>query len=243
MQTQLVIHLVFLGVILFQALFILVQWFFFRRKEHLYYIAYIVSIGLFILCRVLTVTSPPIVEMPVWMQQLSYQPLGMFSYWMYLRFARTFLNIKASQPMVHKLLQPLELVLVGFMILCLLLLILGVNIAAVKQYMLACYLVMVVLVIPVFVVMLRQRNILNNFLVIGCICYVSGGFTGMLLNYLWYGYETKSTVVFLGVEAGILTELLLLNTGFMLKNRILAQQVEQAKQKLKQQPRHQFPPN
>ena len=94
---------------------------------------------------------------------------------------------------------------------------------------------MLLVCVPLFVVMLQQRNVLNNFLVLGCICYVAGGFTGMLLNYLWYGFESKTTAVFVGVEVGILAELLLLNTGFMLKNRILAQQVEQAQQEMEQQ--------
>jgi hypothetical protein len=38
--------------------------------------------------------------------------------------------------------------------------------------------------------------------------------------------------VLLGVEIGILAELLLLNTGFVLKNRILQLQVIQGQQKL-----------
>ena len=54
----------------------------------------------------------------------------------------------------------------------------------------------------------------------------------MFVAILWPAKAIGNASILLGMEIGILAELLLLNTGFVLKNRILQQQVIQGQQKL-----------
>ena len=55
---------------------------------------------------------------------------------------------------------------------------------------------------------------------------------GMMVAILSPATAYGNAGILLGMEIGILAELLLLNTGFVLKNRILQQQVIQGQQKL-----------
>jgi 7TM diverse intracellular signalling len=226
------LHFLFLGIAFFQTLFIFIQWIFFRREEYLLYIAYINAIIFFILFRINDALPDPFVSLPVWLKRLTYQPLGIFSYWMYLCFARSFLNLKNSQPDVNNYIRRLEYVMVGFMIGCIVLIPFNISTEHLAVIYFIGYILMLLFSIPAFVLMLRQKDLLNNFLVIGCLLYVAGGFTGMLFNYFLNKFSSNNLNVFFGVEIGILLELLLLNTGFLLKNRILQQQVLKGQSKI-----------
>ncbi len=219
------IHILFLGIAFFQTLFIFVQWLFFRREEYLFYIAYITAIIFFILFRINDALPHPAVTIPEWLRRITYQPLGIFSYWMYLCFARSFLNLKNTQPRVYTYVSRMETVMLVFIAVCIVLAPFRLQTEYLALLYFVGYIVMLYFCIPAFVLMLRQKDILNNFLVFGCFFYVAGGFSGMVFNYALNKFSSNNLSVFFGVEIGILLELLLLNTGFMLKNRILQHQV------------------
>lgn len=228
-------HIIFIGIACLQVVFMLTQWFIYKRNEYLLYIAYVLSIVLFVLCRVNEAFTPPSFAMPDWLSKLSYQPLGIFSYWMYLKFARSFLSLKRTQPKVFKYTKWLEWLFVFFI-----LMVLALNFFNIPKGFFAIiyftfYIAMLLLSIPMFVLMLMQKNLLNNFLVFGCLCYVLGGFVGTFVNSTTNSLQNKNLYVFLCIEVGIVLELLLLNTGFMLKNRILQQQALKGQQKIMQQ--------
>ena len=219
------LHSLFLGIAFFQTLFIFVQWLFFRREEYLFYIAYITAIIFFILFRINDALPHPAVTLPEWLRRITYQPLGIFSYWMYLCFARSFLNLKNTQPRVYTYVSRLETVMLVFIAVCIVLAPFRLQTEYLALLYFIGYIAMLFFCIPSFVLMLRQKDILNNFLVFGCFFYVAGGFSGMVFNYALNKFGSNNLNVFFGVEIGILLELLLLNTGFMLKNRILQHQV------------------
>jgi hypothetical protein len=228
------LHILFLGIASFQALFMLIQWFFFKRKEYIFYIAYIISSIVFILCRINESSVPQLMVLPHWVNKVTYQPLGIFSYWMYLCFARSFLNVKKKQTKVYEYTFWLQGLFIGFMMLSFLLMPFEIDKKNLALVYLAGYIPMLLLSIPMFILMLRQKDMLNNFLVLGCFFYVAGGFTGMILNYTLNSFEGKKINIFFAVEIGILAELLLLNTGFLLKNKIMQQQALKGQQKIMQ---------
>lgn len=229
------LHILFLGIAFFQMLFMAIQWMLFRRREYLFYIGYIFSASLYILLRVHAITGLLQLDFPAWLLELLDQPLAIFSYLMYLYFTQFFLNMRKTQPAVYKYAKLLRWCFTAFIILRIALVPVGLSNPASAWVYLVSVIIMAVVTIPMFVVMLRQKNILNNFIVLGCVFYTLGGVGSLLAGILSASYATGSTSIFIGFEIGVLAELLLLNTGFMLKNKILQQQVIKGQQKILQQ--------
>jgi hypothetical protein len=229
-------HILFLGIAFFQMIFMLVQWVLFRRKEYLFYIAYILFAGSCIMFRVNAADGFLNVQLPKWLQELLRQPLAILSYYMYLLFARYFLSLKTVQPKVYRYSRVIEVVFVAYFIT----IICSIPFQIPYQVSGIVYKTMIIIVlcfvIPMAVLMLRQKDVLNNFLVVGSLCYIGGGVISMLLFLLMPPSSVHSNLtVLMGLEIGVLIELLLLNTGFALKNRILQQQVIKGQQKIMQQ--------
>lgn len=236
-------HILFLGIAFFQLLFMLVQWFLFGRREYLFYIGYIFCASLYILFRVHAATAILGFTVPPWLDEWLDQPMAILSYYMYLLFARHFLSMKHLQPLAYQYSRTIEIVFVAFIVARTISIPFGLSHQVSAYIYMGAVLIMVVLVAPMVALMLQQKNILNNFLVMGSVCYVGGGVAGMLAAMVHPGNETGDLSVLLGVEIGVLTELLLLNTGFVLKNRILQQQVIHGQQKLMDQLMKENKPN
>jgi 7TM diverse intracellular signalling len=225
-------HLLILGVASFQILFMLIQWAVFRRREYFFYIAYILSASVCILFRVNEATGLLGVTFPKWINEIMNQPLAICSYWMYVLFGRYFLNIPKLQPKVYKLSRKLEVMFAAFIILKCISIPFNLSYQASAIIYLIAVLIMATAAVPMFVLMLKQKNMLNNFLVLGSLLYVAGGVIGVIIGAMLHNRGEGNQYVYLGLEIGVLLELLLLNTGFALKNKILQQQVMQGQQKI-----------
>jgi hypothetical protein len=228
-------HILFLGIAFFQMIFMLVQWVLFRRKEYLFYIAYILFAGGYIMFRVNAADGFLNVQLPKWLQEILRQPLSILSYYMYLLFARNFLSLKTIQPKVYRYSRVIEVVFITYLISIIFSIPLQIPYHVIAIVHKTMVLLVLCFVIPMAVLMLRQKDVLNNFLVVGSLCYISGGVISMILILLTPTAEHSNLTVLIGLEIGILAELLLLNTGFALKNRILQQQVIQGQQKIMEQ--------
>jgi 7TM diverse intracellular signalling len=229
---MLIFHFLMLGIAFFQMLFMIIQWFVFKRREYFFYIAYIFSASLYILFRVNDATHFLNITLPPMLDELLDQPLVVLSYWMYVRFGKYFLNLSKLQPSVFKYSRILEIFFAVFIIAKCISIPFGIsNMLSSTIYTIAVS-IMTIVSVPMFVLMLKQKNLLNNFLVMGSLFYVVGGVVGMYVSISLPNIGKGNHMVFLGLEIGVLAELLLLNTGFMLKNKILQQQVIQGQQKI-----------
>jgi hypothetical protein len=228
-------HILFIGIAFFQLLFMGVQWVLFRRKEYLFYIGYIFFACAYILFRVNNATGFLGLHLHPWVQEFLDQPLAVLSYYMYLLFTRHFLSLKTLQPKVYRYSLIIEAIFIVFLLGKLGSIPFNLPHTVSAYVYMVSVLVMAAFVVPMIVLMLKQKNILNNFLVWGSAFYIGGGVIGMLSAMLMLNLGKNSLTVLLGVEIGILAELLLLNTGFALKNRILQQQVIQGQQKMMEQ--------
>jgi hypothetical protein len=212
-----------------------VQWLLFRRREYLFYIGYIFFACAYILFRVDAITGFLGVQLPPWVNEMLDQPTAILSYYMYLLFTRNFLSLKTLQPKVYRYSLVIEWVFIVFLIGKIISIPFGLSHTASAYIYMGAVIIMAAFVVPMIVLMLIQKNILNNFLVLGSACYIGGGVIGMFSAILLPNLGKNSLTVLLGVEIGILAELLLLNTGFVLKNKILHQQVIQGQQKMMDQ--------
>lgn len=228
-------HILFIGIAFFQMLFMFVQWFLFRRREYVFYIGYIFFACTYILFRVNAASGFLMFQFPKWTEELLDQPVVVLSYYMYLLFTRHFLSLKTLQPKVYYFSLIIEIIFIGFLAGKIASIPFNVSHTVSAYIYLGSVLLMVAFVIPMIMLMLKQKNILNNFLILGSVCYIGGGVIGMFSAMAMPDMGKNNMVVLYGIEIGILAELLLLNTGFALKNRILQQQVIQGQQKIMKQ--------
>lgn len=158
--------------------------------------------------------------------------MAIFSFWMYVLFGRYFLNTPKLQPKVYQLSRKLEIMFAAFIILKCISIPFHLSHQVSAIIYLVCVLIMTTFSIPMFALLLKQKNMLNNFLVIGSLLCLTGGFIGIVLGILFQGDGHGKHYSYLGLEIGVLLELLLLNTGFVLKNRILHLQLMDGEQKI-----------
>lgn len=228
----LLFHLLFIGVAMFQLFFIGFQWILFRRKEFLYYMGYILLCSVYVFFKVDAIWS--IVHFPLTdiNRQALDQPVIITAFWLYIRFGYYFLNLKKLQPNVYSAARRLEYAfLIALVIICISIPINWSHETKGKMF-LAFTLALTVIALPVIIRLIRQKNMLNNFLIVGSLAIVFGGMAGPVIAGFLPAMGKDNAIVFTGIEIGILVELLLLNAGFVFKNRILQQQVIQAQQKI-----------
>lgn len=219
------IHVLLIGTMLFQATFMLVQWFVFRRKDYLYYILYMCSTLLFLITRLDTVLHFFPVPVPPLIDEYLDQPLIVFACWMYIRFGYHFLELKETQPALYRNARIVESFFALFVIIkC-------ISIPLSFSYTTSSYIYMIATVLlalsaaPLLYRLLRQRNLLNNFLVIGGVCLAIGGISGHIFTLIADDPEQRTMMVYVALEIAILLELLLLNTGLVIKNKRTQQQI------------------
>ena len=188
--------------------------------------------GIFIALRVNNVIQIlPFKLSPLW-NEVTDQPLIVFAIWMYIRFGYHFLNLKQLQPKVYVYATRLEYGFAGYFFIKFLLIPLKLNYYTSSLIYLIVTVILVTLAIFVIVGLLRQKNLLNNFLVSGSLCITLGGGSGPILGIFLPNMGEGSLLVYYPFEVAVLIELFLLNTGFAMKNKILQQQVIKAQQEI-----------
>ena len=217
---------------LYQAIFMVVQWKVFHRKEYLYYILYIVAMSVFFIFRLdRGLHFLPLHPSNILDEYLD-QPLVIFAFWMYIRFGLFFLQLKEEQPQVYKATINLEKFFMGFVIFKCIIIPFGIPRLISSYIYLGAVLMLTILAMKLIVRLLRQKNLLNNFLVLGGLCITLGGVTGPIVALFLPNMGDGKIVVHMGLEVGVLIELLLLNTGLVIKNKLIQQEVINTQQNL-----------
>lgn len=226
------LHLLLIGTMLYQAIFMLVQWRVFLRKEYGYYISYIVAMSVFFIFRLDKSLQFLPTHLTGMADEFVDQPLVIFAFWMYIRFGMFFLQLKETQHKVYEASVKLERFFIGFVLIKCLLIPFGLPRMVSAYIYLAAVLMLTILALRVIVRLLRQKNLLNNFLVLGGLCITIGGVTGPVIALFLPNMGDGKISVHIGLEVGVLIELLLLNTGLVIKNKLGQQQVIDTQQLL-----------
>ena len=101
--------------------------------------------------------------------------MAILSYYMYLLFTRHFLSLKHLQPQAYRYSRAIELIFLIFLFGKTLSIPLEISHTLSAYIYMGAVLIMAALVVPMVILMLRQKNILNNFLVMGSVFYIGGG--------------------------------------------------------------------
>lgn len=225
-------HILFVSACLFQFVFMLLQWVLFRRPDYVYYILYVIACGIFIALRVNNVVQIlPFKLSPLW-NEITDQPLIVFAIWMYIRFGYHFLNLKQLQPKVYIAAKRLEYGFSGYFFIKFLLLPLNLSFYSASLIYLIVTVILVTLATLLIIRLLKQKNLLNNFLVSGSLCITLGGGIGPILALFLPNMGQGSLLAYYAFEVAVVIEFFLLATGFAMKNKILQQQVIKAQQEI-----------
>jgi hypothetical protein len=162
--------------------------------------------GIFIALRVNNVLQIlPFMSSPLW-NEITDQPFIIFAIWMYIRFGYHFLNLKQLQPKVYIYATRLEYGFAGYFFIKLLLIPLKLNHYTSALIYLVVTFILVALAIFVIVGLLRQKNLLNNFLVFGSLCITIGGGCGPILGLFLPNMGEGSLLIYYPFEVAVLIE-------------------------------------
>lgn len=226
------LHLLLLGTMLYQSVFMLVQWSVYKRKEYLYYVSYILASSLFLVFRLDNTLRFLPFHLSGMADEYLDQPLIIFGIWMYIRFGYYFLQLKELQPKVYRSAVRLEWCFIVFIAIKFLIIPFNLPYHYSAYIYLAAVSFLSLAAVQVIVRLLLQKNLLNNYLVLGSLCITIGGAAGPILALFLPAMGKGNLILYIGLEIGIMIELLLLNTGLVIKNKLMQQEVIDTQQKL-----------
>jgi signal transduction histidine kinase len=218
------------GLLSFQVLFIILQWYFYRRTEFIYYGLYLVLFIAYLYAYYepqfgfTNIFGNNVVHI-----QLFTRTSGLLIYYCYLHFARQFTESKNLFPDVDKHMQWLgrflmsgiflQLIFAGF-----------VKDNTWREWF--SWIFFVPGFIWGFVIgfkLILNRNKLISIIIIGSLFAIAGAFIQAVFDGVEYFYGSNYHTSSIIMEVGFLIEIFFLNIGFLYKNRLLQQQ-EQAVQ-------------
>jgi hypothetical protein len=172
----------FSSVLLFQFLFIGLQWAFIRRREYIYYLSYMLGIGTFSVLKYSHLQIPWINQADVqFLERKLDLILPIFSYFLYYRFARTFLELPDRFPKYNNWIKKLENVLLTYIAIDIILVLFNVekpireifyHLNSLILFSFSCFFIFI---------FLKMKIKLTYFIVIGALVLNIGGFTTMIL--------------------------------------------------------------
>lgn len=172
----------FSSVLLFQFSFIGLQWAFIRRREYIYYLAYIIGIGTFSILKYSHLQLPWINQVDVqFLERKLDLILPIFSYFLYYRFARTFLELPDRFPKYNNWIKKLEYVLLTYIAIDSIFVLFGVekpireifyHFNSLILFSCSCFFIFI---------FLKMKIKLTYFIVIGALVLNIGAFSTMIL--------------------------------------------------------------
>lgn len=208
--------------LLIQLLYILVNWYFFRRLEYLFYSVYILVIMLFFLNRYIADENGIIHLGNITFSKLiPDRILCIFSYIFYFKFGRLFVEVKDRYPGIDKMMLITEKILLAYIGIDLILIAtIGFTEIESTLFLLVNISIFIVLVF-VFKAMLKKNELLDRFILTGSMFYAITAFVT-----LWLG-RNKSPLYddhLIALQIGALVEMVFLNAGLVYKSRMLQRQ-------------------
>jgi signal transduction histidine kinase len=221
-----------MAVILFQAMFIFLQYVIFKRVEYIYYIIYIFALGVFLYFQQeaqfgfteITKDNPTV-------KGLLAAPVILFAFGTYIQFGQKFLEITKERK-AFKIIKLLKTVL--FVETVLFFVLIAFRVPRKIQEMTFDFTVPLLSALSIWIIilLLKEKNLLNNFLIGGALFITIGGTVGSMLNLFGSTVNGVNPNIMLPLEIAVFFELVLLNTGLIYKTRLIEQNIIVSQQKL-----------
>ena len=212
-----------------QFIYIIVNWYYFRRSEYLYYSIYIIVLSLYFFNRYIG-DDQGMICLGIFSVFKMYPDriLAILSYIYYFKFGRHFVEAKTRYPGIQKIMTKAErflFVYIGLVIV----LFMTTGYSRFESALFVPVNAGIFLVLGyVFLTMLKKREALDKFILTGSMFY---GISALITLLLGLGKSPLENDHMLPLQIGALVEMAFLNAGLVYKSRMLqAQTVESQNQ-------------
>ncbi len=233
----LVFQWLFQGFLLCQILYMLFQWLIIRRKEYLYYLAYMAVIALYFLSKFesdlgldLLFTRYP--ELKVYLSKT----MLILPYFLYFRFVRHFLEIPQNFPGLNKWIVRIEYFLLVYLVADLTFILLTFD-QGLQTTVFTFILLLVFAAAASFIFYLfRRRQALIYYVLTGSLFVGIGNILGQVLTYFQdYHHLHLFTNILLFPQAGVLLEILCFTAGLGYKSHMWEKEKIRSQERLIEQ--------
>lgn len=213
-----------------QFIYIVVNWYYFRRSEYFYYSIYIIVFSLYLLNRYLG-DETGMIRLGWFSLNKMYSDrvLCLLSYIYYFKFGRRFVEAQTRYPGIHQMMTLTEKLLLSYIGIEIILL-LTTGYSHFENLLFIPVNVSIFLVLAyVFWTMLKKREALDKFILTGSMFY---GISAVATLILGLGKSPLENDHMLPLQIGALVEMAFLNAGLVYKSRMLQQETIKSKDQL-----------
>jgi len=225
-KSDVIFQYIFFGILVFQLLFIFIQWLFIRLKEYLYYSIYIFVIGMFFLSKA------------EFLMQFNFfygsHPANFiyfdnffswFSAFIYFRFARAFVNLPIRDPLLNRRVILLEYIILGYAFISILLAVFTELYVLKESIYLIFSSTITIITLAIIYRFIKRNEILYNFAISGSLLITLGSFLSIIAyqkGVVEIGSISLHPIVIF--QGSVILELLCFTTGLAYKSRIDARE-------------------
>ncbi len=226
------IDVLFIGIFLFQLLYILFQCFITRRIEYFYYTCYIVTALVYFISRAL-----PALDLHaagayygVFMQYLN-NPLIVAPYLFYYRFGRHFIEMDKRLPRIGKWVRRTERLILAMITLEVALAFLVPRVPAFRYSVFVDVGILFVISIVLLAALRHDHHLTTRFFIAGSLVALFGSILAVVLTiYPWPPLAEFGAINF--TKTAVMLEAMVFNTGLLFKARLIEKEKFAVQQKL-----------
>jgi signal transduction histidine kinase len=217
---SMVFEWLFQGFLLCQILYILFQWLIIRRKDHLYYLAYIAVVALYFLSKFETDlgVNGLFTRFPSLKVYLN-KTLLILPYFLYFRFIRSFLEIPQQYPALNKWIIRVENFLLVYLVVDEIYILATFDSRLQTEIFTAVLLVIFLLAASFIIYLFRRRQALIYYVLTGSLLAAIGNITGLVITYFQdYHHLHIVNNIMVFPQTGVLLEMLCFTAGLGYKS-------------------------
>lgn len=211
------------GLIMFQVLFCLVQWYFFRRAEYLYYVGYAIAVGVYFLLKYNSVPDEIVHVGKFSFNELLIDKSIMFiAFCCYIEFAKLFLVNTSTATRLYKVVTIVTRCMLIYALLSFIYVAITRDFANSIKIHFFISVVLYILFMGVLFMVIKNKLTLGKFLVAGSLMMALGALLSVIFGFSkpYQGIGNRDVIVFF--QLGVIIELIILNTGLLYKTKLYA---------------------
>jgi len=237
-NSTIIVRMLFMGFLLCQLLYMLFQWVMVRRKEHLYYLLYMILIAVYFLSKQESMFGVDIL-FTRWPLLTVYfgKTLLILPYFVYFRFIRSFLEMPRDYPRLNSWIIRMEYFLLVYAGFDFLFILFTFNRPVQTEIYTIVFALVFLLTIGFIVYVYRRGGPLIYYVISGSFFVATGHILGLIFSYLEInkGINLGVPDIFVFPQAGIVLEVLCFTAGLSYKSRMTEKEKISSQQNLIEQ--------
>ncbi len=208
-----------LGILTFQVLYSLVQWYFFRRREYLYYAVYSVIMGIYFLLQYRVENRYLLIGHYRLHESVLNSTIIYLALVYYITFGRLFVDAGRILPHLNKTVKVVSNLMLAYLMTDLLWIIFADNLQLQRITHLIVSLCFFVFFVYVLYKVLKTGSVWGKFLVTGSFLMATGAVCGLVYRYLNPAPMPGELKGISFLQMGVILELVCLNVGLVYKSK------------------------